>query len=66
MKATSVIKVADNMIVIRNYWRYGLCRSAATKVVKLIAYTVKLLVYHRWDYLLMGYLRFLWIPRKND
>ena len=65
MKATSVIKAADGMTVILNYWRYCLRRSAATKVVKLVAYTIKLLVYHKWNSLLWGYLRYLWIPEKE-
>ncbi len=66
MKATSVIKVADGMTVILNYWRYGQHRSAAAKVVKLVAYTVKLLVSHEWDSLLWGYLRYLWAPGKES
>lgn len=66
MEATSVIKVADNMAVICNYWRHGLRRSAATKMVKLVAYIVKLLVYHKWGSFLWEYLQYLWTPGKED
>lgn len=65
MRKTSVIKVADDMSIVCNCWRYGLRCGAVIKMARLVAYTTKLLVHYKWDSLLWGYLRYLWVPERS-
>ncbi len=65
MRNKPVIRVADDVTVIRDYWRYGLRRGAVIKLAQLIAYTAKLLVSHRWDRFLWEYLGCLWSVERR-
>ena len=65
MKDRPVIRVADDMALILDYWRSGLRRGAVVKLAQLMAYTTKLLVTHRWDRLLWGYLGCLWSVERR-
>lgn len=60
MRSRPVIRVADDMALIFDYWHHGIRRGAVIKLAQLIAYTAKLLVSHRWNRLLWGYLGYLW------
>lgn len=67
MRCRPIIRVADDVTVVSDCWHHGLRRGAVIKLAQLIAYTAKLLVSHRWDRLLWGYLGCMWsVERRCD